>query len=56
MNFSDWGRRDEDAKEIREVILEGEMPLPTYLIMHPEARLTEGEKLRLVEGLMRTIP
>ncbi len=56
MNFSDWGRRSEDAEEIREVILEGEMPLPTYLLMHAEARLTEEEKLRLIEGFMRSLP
>ncbi len=55
MNFSDWGRRYEDAEEIREVILEGEMPLPTYLFMHPEARLTQEEKTRLIEGLERTL-
>lgn len=56
MNFSDWGRRNEDGEEIREVILEGEMPLPAYLLMHPEARLTEEETLRLIEGLMRSLP
>ncbi len=56
MNFSDWDRRNEDGEEIREVILEGEMPLPAYLLMHPEARLTEEETLRLIEGLMRSLP
>lgn len=56
MNSSDWERRNEDAEDIREVILDGEMPLPTYLLTHPEARLKEEEKLRLIEGWMRTLP
>lgn len=55
MNFSEWGRRRQDVDDIREVILEGEMPLPTYLLMHPEARLTHDERLRLVDGLERTL-
>lgn len=56
INFSDWSRRDVDAEDIREVILEGEMPLPTYLLMHPGARMTDEEKIRLIEGLERTLP
>lgn len=50
LNFSKWGS-GEEADEIREVIIEGEMPMPIYLPMHPEARLTEAEKQQLVRGL-----
>ena len=54
LNFSDWGRaREKD--EIIEVIQEGEMPMPIYLIMHPEARLTSTEKEALISGLQATI-
>ena len=37
-----------------EPVEEGQMPLPVYLIMHPEARLTEAEKQQLIEGLNAT--
>ncbi len=54
LNFSDWARaREKD--EIIEVIQEGEMPMPIYLIMHPEARLTTIEKEALISGLQATI-
>ncbi len=54
LNFSDWGRaREKD--EIIEVIQEGEMPMPIYLIMHTEARLTSTEKEALISGLQATI-
>jgi len=32
---------------------EGEMPIPSYLLMHPEARLTAAEKQELARGLDR---
>lgn len=52
LNFSDWGNsREREVDEIAEVILEGEMPLPNYLPMHPEARLTPAEKQALIDGL-----
>lgn len=48
MNFSTWdqynGRRAaHKIREIREELEEGAMPLPNYLRMHPEARLSEAE-------------
>jgi mono/diheme cytochrome c family protein len=44
LNFSEWGvSRQEDLEEIIEVIREGEMPMPIYLIQHPEARLSAEE-------------
>ncbi|MBE0687160.1 MAG: heme-binding domain-containing protein [Anaerolineaceae bacterium] len=54
LNFSDWGRaREKD--EIFEVNQEGEMPMPIYMIMHPEARFTSAEKDALIRGLQATI-
>lgn len=52
MNFSRWGElpaeeRAELREEIREEVAEGEMPLPKYLYMHPEARLSAEEKALL---------
>lgn len=37
-----------------EPVREGEMPMPVYLITHPEARLTEEEKQQLIAGLDAT--
>ncbi len=48
VNFSTWNRYDEEEREeIREESLEeaeeGKMPLPIYLTMHPDARLSEAD-------------
>ncbi len=52
LNFSDWGKcRDCSPEEIKEVLLSGEMPLPIYLITHPEARLTDAEKQEIISGI-----
>jgi len=54
LNFSEWEigskRAQRAADEVREVISSGEMPLPIYLIQHPEARLTDAEKQELLSG------
>jgi hypothetical protein len=60
LNFSEWGRGNgdeaEDALEdVAEVIPEGEMPPANYLLLHPEARLTEEEERQLVEGLRESL-
>jgi hypothetical protein len=44
LNFSDWGSLDEQKRyhakqEILEMIEEGEMPLPSYLLLHGDAKL-----------------
>ncbi len=57
LNFSDWkgGKlKGEHAKEIREEIEEGEMPPLIYRLTHREARLSEAEKRRLMDGLTAT--
>ena len=63
LNFSEWrayveneeGEDEEKEYEwddIEEVIRSGEMPLPIYLIQHPEAKLSATEKEQLIEGLL----
>lgn len=54
LNFSEWDASNEDFDEVQKVIEKGEMPLGNYLMMHPEARLTEAEKEQLVSGLRAT--
>ncbi|MGB0391178.1 MAG: heme-binding domain-containing protein [Salibacteraceae bacterium] len=55
-NFSEWDEMDERhiAKFVEEAeyeILEGEMPLPPYTIMHANTKLTEDEKDILINWL-----
>ena len=52
LNFSSWPVLDFEALEhafhdIDEQIAKGEMPLKSYLIMHPSARLSEDDKSAL---------
>ena len=54
LNFSEWDRPNEDFGEISKVVTGGEMPLAQYLLLHPEARLTEVEKQQLLDGLDAT--
>ena len=54
VNFSDWGRTRE-TDDIPRVVQNGQMPMPIFLIMPPEARLTQAEKDALVSGLQATI-
>ena len=49
LNFSTWTAGDAEwvdhmLEEIEEVLEEGEMPLRSYALLHPEARLTEAER------------
>jgi hypothetical protein len=53
VNFSQWNRSQEGA-ESSEAVQEGEMPLRSYLIAHPEARLSSAEFEALVQGLAAT--
>ena len=57
LNFSDWQggtREGEKPEELREEIEEGAMPPLPFLLLHPEARLTEAEEKELVAGLVAT--
>ncbi|MCF7797506.1 MAG: heme-binding domain-containing protein [Lentisphaeria bacterium] len=53
MNFSTWNAYDTEEKshlldEVYEVIDEGEMPMPIYLPLHPEAKLSDEDKQLLM--------
>lgn len=43
-----------EVDEIAEIIAKGEMPLWQYLMMHPEARLSQAETQTLITGLEAT--
>lgn len=51
LNFSEWGRGEQELDEIAEMLQEGEMPPMQYMPMHPEARLTAAEQQALINGL-----
>ncbi|MCF6245480.1 MAG: heme-binding domain-containing protein [Sulfurovum sp.] len=55
LNVSEWKEgKYKDANEAAEEVEEGEMPLKSYLLVHPEAQLSEDEKKILIEGLKKT--
>ena len=53
INFSEWGQGNEgeEAEELSESVMDGEMPMSAYLITHPEARLSDAERVALAGGL-----
>jgi mono/diheme cytochrome c family protein len=55
LNFSEWGQRRQETEEIYGLINNGEMPPAQFLLMHPEARLTESEKQELITGFRATL-
>ncbi len=54
MNFSEWDLPQREAMAATDEIRDGNMPLPIYLPLHPEARLSEAEKAALIQGLDAT--
>jgi hypothetical protein len=54
LNMSDWQRPQEEAHEAAEVVRNGEMPPLQYRLLHPEARLSAGEREQLARGLALT--
>jgi hypothetical protein len=56
LNFSDWTPIPGlETEEIGAVVLEGEMPPGSYLLLHPGARLTPEEAQKLAEGLAKSL-
>ena len=47
-------RKKNKGEDAVEEIEDGEMPLKPYLLIHPEANLSQEEKLFLIEGLKKT--
>ncbi len=54
LNFSTWDQPNTALDEVVENIEENEMPLSDFLLMHPEAKLTDAEKTALVAGFKTT--
>lgn len=55
LNFSEWGRSYEEAKEAAGSVEKGKMPPSYYVALHPEARLDSSQIKALAAGLQATI-
>lgn len=55
LNFSSWGRGEQEVDDAAEVIRSGEMPPPSYVIIHPDARLSADERQQLIDGLVQSM-
>jgi hypothetical protein len=53
LNYSEWNRPQE-GEESAETVRERSMPPRTYLLTHPDARLSDAELATLAEGLAAT--
>ena len=54
LNFSQWPVFDLETRslflrDIEKQIVDGTMPLGSYVLGHPEARLTDGEKQKILD-------
>ncbi len=55
LNFSEWNRTWELAEQSASQVLRTEMPPRSYKVLHPEARLTDQERIELARGLTNTL-
>ena len=64
LNFSEWGvvqpggeggEGGRGGRGVARVIQNGSMPPSTYLLLHPEAVLSDAEKQQLITGLQNTL-
>ena len=53
LNFSEWDR-EQEIDEIVESVVDDEMPLWSYTILHSEARFSDAERDDLIRGLRAT--
>ena len=55
LNFSEWGVRHQEGREVGENVAESEMPPPLYTLVQRKAVLTPAERAELVAGLERAL-
>ncbi len=51
LNFSEWDREQDGANDLRDAVEDGSMPPSNYVLLHPDARLSSGEKAALIAAL-----
>jgi mono/diheme cytochrome c family protein len=55
LNFSEWHRPQEGAKDMSEEVLQREMPPAMYRFVHAHARLSATDIEHLANGLVKTM-
>lgn len=55
LNFSEFQKGFKEAREAGETVREASMPPRSYLLLHPDARLSAAERQQLASGLDATL-
>jgi len=55
LNFTEWNQTQKHAKDVAAEVKSGDMPPWFYLPMHPEAKLTDQDRLALIAGAAKTL-
>jgi hypothetical protein len=55
MNLSRWDQPQPGARNAVDQVQQGDMPLPLFTLVHPEARLSPTERAELIQGLDATM-
>jgi mono/diheme cytochrome c family protein len=55
LNFSEWQRTYDEARESAESVVDSQMPPERYLVLHSSARLSPEDKRALAQGLSATL-
>lgn len=50
LNFSEWDR-DQDADDAADAVADGSMPPDRYVMLHPDARLSDADRRQLIAAL-----
>jgi cytochrome c551/c552 len=54
LNFTEWDRLQKHAEDIGKEVRPGDMPPWFYLPMHAAAKLTDAEKVALIDGAKKS--
>lgn len=55
LNFTEWDHPQKHAEHVAEEVKSGDMPPWFYLPLHPSAKLSDAEKLALIEGAAKSL-
>jgi hypothetical protein len=55
LNFSQWGRGEQEADDAAETVIKRKMPPMIYIPLHPEANLSDAERRSLADGLTASL-
>lgn len=55
LNFTEWETKNLSAEYVVNVIQQGNMPPFRYIVMHPEANLSQIEKEAFIKGLLASL-